>query len=156
MFRCVTKQLLHGNDLFAPVMLNIETPTRLPRSEIIQLERWKSFRGSVCERDMGVCVGSRMDGLAVSKWPALISSALHPDSLISPFIHLYKREMTGRWRGRGKDTEEMNMHRGEWTISSARVSIKELIREEGKIWEQERRRQKKWTKRLLDSNLNLG
>ena len=35
------------------------------------------------------------------------------------------------------------MHRREGTVSSARAGIKGLIRGEGKIWEQERRRQKK-------------
>ncbi len=42
-----TKQPPNGKDSFAPIMLNTETQTRLPRSEIMHLERWKSFRGSV-------------------------------------------------------------------------------------------------------------
>lgn len=58
----------------------------------------------VCEWVCARSPAPRIDGLTLSKWPALIrpiSWALHPDSAVSPFIHLYKREMTERWRGRG-------------------------------------------------------
>ncbi len=47
MLGCVTKQRPNGKDPFAAIALNTETETRLPRSEIIHLERWKLFRGSV-------------------------------------------------------------------------------------------------------------
>lgn len=43
----MTEQLLNGKYPFAPVALNTESQTRLPRSEIIHREGWKSFRGGV-------------------------------------------------------------------------------------------------------------
>lgn len=63
MLGCATEQPLNGKDPFAPIVLNTETQTRLPRSEIMHLERWKSFRGSVFVQEcvfsqgcVGVCV----------------------------------------------------------------------------------------------------
>lgn len=83
---------------------------------------------SVC--DCVCTLALRIDGLTLSKWPALIrpiSWVLHPDSAVSPFIHLYKREMTERWRGRGVGGRGrgVNMWRKDQTTPSSRACINE-------------------------------
>ena len=85
-----------------------------------------------------------------------LSAELSTQTPWYPLSSISIREMTEGWRGRRWETEEMNIHRGKWTISSARMSIKEPIREEGNVWEQKKTETEKWTKGLLDSTLNVG